>query len=167
MKGFNRKRIISSLAASAMVAAATLAPLPGLLAPVHAAAGDFVQINNPAHIDANGASGLNGIDVTLTYLCNTGTNTTGQIVASVTQTPSQTGDGATIAPLTAGPVVASNVANPVQIKCDSVTHQVTATLYPPTSAAFFNVGQATVTATLTDAAGAPVTPATTTIVRVV
>lgn len=32
MKGFNRKRLIPSLAASVMVAAATLAPLPGFLA---------------------------------------------------------------------------------------------------------------------------------------
>ena len=101
MKGFNRKRIISSLAASAMVAAATLAPLPGLLAPVHAApAPPYIQINNPAHIDQTLGTGENGINVTLTYNC-TGTPTITDMQVGVVQ-PSGAGATSVIRTLATG-----------------------------------------------------------------
>lgn len=97
MKGFNQKRFISSLVASAMVAAATLAPLPGLLATgsVHAtSATDFVQIGAQARL----ISGTT-VNVPVTYRCApspaipaTSTGNLENILVQVTQ-PMPIGNG--------------------------------------------------------------------------
>src|SRR5689334_6705787 len=93
MKGFNPKRLVSSLAASAILAAATFAPLPSFFAPVHAApATPYVQVNNPAKIDESGGTGSNSINVTLTYNCPVG-SAAANVSVAVTQTAAQSGSG--------------------------------------------------------------------------
>ena len=152
MEGFNRKKLIASLAASAMVATTTLAPL----ATVHAAPANFVQVSNPAHIDLTTSTGLNGIAVTLTYTCATGSTATA-IEASATQTGGGTGDTGTFA--TGG--------NPIQgITCDGTSRQVEATIFPDAGTSFI-VGTASVTAQLIDNTNAAVGTAAIATVRVI
>ena len=66
MKRFNRKKLIPSLAASVMVAAATLAPLPSLLA----AGNVYAATNSPTSTVAT---------VTPTVPSSTATKTPGQL----------------------------------------------------------------------------------------
>jgi hypothetical protein len=87
MKCFNRKKLIPSLAASVMVAAATLAPLPGFLAAgsvVHAAPASplgFARIESPAtHISYNQAN------VDVEYRCSpVSGSTAGSLAVTLTE----------------------------------------------------------------------------------
>jgi hypothetical protein len=156
MEGFNRKRPISWLAASALVTAATLAPLPGFLATVHAAPANFIQVSNPAHIDLTTNTGLNGIALTLSYSCTAAGGATA-IQASATQTGGGTGDTGTFAG-----------GNPIQgLTCDGASHQVEATLFPNAGTSF-TLGTASVSAQLIDNTNATVGTAVTALtVRVI
>src|SRR5262249_39040822 len=93
MKGLTRKRLIPSLAASVMVAAATLAPLPGFLAAgsVHAgsafSARNFIEIHREAEFIASTPPfGVALVNVVSTYKCSpVGGNTTATLRVTLTQ----------------------------------------------------------------------------------
>ncbi len=88
MKGLNSPRLIPSLIASVMLAVATLAPLPGFLAPekVYAAPATLlplIHIGSPAHLHANGT-----LSIQITYTCSpTFGITTGAFQVQVDQFP--------------------------------------------------------------------------------
>ena len=148
MKRF--KKLIPSLAASVMVAAATLAPLPSFLTAgvAHADAAfshsGFVRILSPARLDVELPiliAQVNGIDVKNEYLCFPGTNgaTLGQIQVSATQTASQSGSGQA--------VVGYSIST---VNCDGKPHIVTVPVPPDVlySPFGFNVGKANTGAAL-------------------
>lgn len=157
MKGFNRKRLVSSLAASAIVAAAALTPLPGLLGTVYAALpANTIQVNNPARINMQDASGLNGINVPISYNCGTAATPVlnDKILVSVTQSAAAAGNGVG--------ETSDNSANGVgttNAVCDGTTRQASVTAYLNGN---YNLGTADVTASITDNTGAALTPAVTT-----
>jgi hypothetical protein len=142
MKSFNRKKLISSLAASAMVAAATLAPLPGLLASNAYAVSpsDFIRITGPAHFIS-----ATTVNVPVTYSCApnpTVPATTESIVVQVTQgLPEDYANGTGMNPT----VVCTGVATNTVISVAIVT--------PPSVSASFSVGNAAASATLFDSNG--------------
>ena len=145
MKGFNRTKLIPSLAASAMVAVATLAPLPGFLAAGNVYAHDNttprIKIGRLARLNLAGEQGKNGIDVKIEYKCSPGPNTP-ILDVFVEQSAVQSGSG----------VAATGDNSTTPIKCDGYEHKVAVTVTPndPTLDGAFNVSRATVTATLTD-----------------
>ena len=109
MKHFNRKKLIPSLAASVMVAAATLAPLPlaaGSI--VHAYPAfplrSFVRVENPGTFGTISGS----ISVELVYRCSPylagGGNTTTAGFATVT-IAQQDGSASTIIPQEGAPAI--------------------------------------------------------------
>jgi hypothetical protein len=139
MKCFNWKRLIPSLAASAMVAAATLTPLPGFLTSgnayaFHARPSAFVNILK-ARIDDKGAI------VKVQYKC---------APVLVNGTPSYAGR-ITLQLSQPFPVNSDEEINAATVFCNDQVNQTTVTLH-----GFANTpipGQAVATATLFDSAG--------------
>jgi len=145
MKGFHRTKLVSSLAASAMLAV-TLAPLPGFLAPanVYAAtptkmkpAPPLVQIAKQASIDTTTSTDA---DVTVHYRCSGGTTGASLIVTVKQGTVTGMGDNTTLT--TTSPV----------FTCDG-SAQTAIVDVSPTGTGSFNTGKAHATATLKDAFG--------------
>ena len=148
MKRFKLKRLIPSLAVPVMIAAAAFAPLPGLPSAAHAAANvtPSLQIVSPASLDlaTNGGS-TNGIDITFNYNCATGGAGSPNLnVTSAAQSGTQSGTGQTDSASSA------TSGGPISLICDGTTRQAATTLY---GGGFFNVGQVTVAATMTDGNG--------------
>jgi hypothetical protein len=96
----------------------------------------FVIVDSPARLNLYTQNG-NGIDVQNTYKCSGGT---GKIVLMVQQLTTQSGSGIS--------AIGNNVSDWVPVVCDSVQHDVSATLIPLTGS--YNLGTASVTAKLTD-----------------
>jgi hypothetical protein len=157
VKGFNRKSF-ASLAASAMVAAATLTPVSGIFISgiAHAAAPtDFVQVNGPARfIDAE------HVNVTLTYKC--APIPVGGKGETLTVFVAQANPGATgtSTPITNPPALCNNQPSPITV---SVPNQ--AANNAPFNANY-NLGPLAVTAQLLDSNGV-LTATTTQVVNVV
>ncbi len=140
MKRFNRKKLIPSLAASFMVAAATFAPLPLVAGsvvhayPTRPLAHLFIE--SPALIENSGA-----INVEVGYRCSpisiSGTTTTaGSITVNVAQA---TGIGTGTTPATVPPL------SPAVI-CDGTIRETNVNVAATTG--FFDANKATATATL-------------------
>jgi hypothetical protein len=160
MKRFNRKKLIPSLAASVMVAAATFAPLSGFLAagsvvhadpafPApftekgshHAHSFSFLRVENPGRLNRGAA-----IVVELEYKCflipNASNNSNlGNIIVTITQGTAQQGTPPQGAAMGTG-------NNDTNIICDGQEREAGVTV-PPMDQKFFDVGRACVTATLT------------------
>ena len=121
-----------------------------------------LQINNPARINMQDASGLNAINVQITYSCGTaGAPVTNDAISvSFIQTAAQAGNGLgeTADNLMAGGVPTTNAV------CNGTTQVASVTVYANGTV---NEGTASVTASITDNTGAPlatpVGPNTTTI----
>jgi len=163
MKGFNRKKLLSSFALLPMLAVSTLAPVPSVhAAATVATATPTLQIVSPATMDLASPSGsTNGIDITFNYSCAgpaTGTAGVGTLnITSATQSVAQSGSS------TGDTASSGTSGGPIAVNCDGNIHQVAATLY---GGGTFNVGLATVVATLTDAATTPATVSTTSTIHV-
>jgi hypothetical protein len=148
MKCFNRTKLIPSLAASAMVAVATLAPLPGFLTAGNVYAHDdttpHVEVGKLARLNLF-SQGQNGIDAPIIYMCSPTGSTSPNVSVTVTQSSEQSGSG----------VEAMGTNSMTPITCDGYWHKVAIAVTPttPTNGAF-NVSRATVAATLTDPSGA-------------
>jgi hypothetical protein len=135
MRGFNRKRLIPSLAAFAMIAAATLAPLPSFLAAgsVYAhGSHNLVYVESPGRFHNGGF-----IVVEVEYRCfpflDAGSTTTaGNITVNAIQS-TVTGTG----------------NNNTNVICDGHRREAGVTIQPTVAGTFFDVGRACVTATLT------------------
>jgi hypothetical protein len=169
MKRLNRKRLILSLAALALLAATTLVLLLGILAPgnIYAAPsvpfptptpssthvpfptptpsptptpGPSVVVVSPARLNLF-AQNASGLDIQSTYKCSGGT---GNLVLTVAQVQSGS--------LSASGASGNNTGDAVFIVCDNLPHDVSVTLIPLTRS--YNLGTATVSATLTDGFGA-------------
>ena len=142
MKSFNQTKLISSLAASIMVATATLAPLPGFLASgsVHAASPtDSIQIGDQAKL-INGTT----INIPVTYKCSPDfavPATHESILVQITQ-PSTMGNGFGFE------------ANPI-VHCNGLTNQIIVPVVITHGQGFgaFNLGLACASATLNDSNG--------------
>ena len=141
MKGFNRKRF-ASLAASAMVAAATLTPMSGIFASgiAHAAtANDLIRITGPARLFGG------ALTIPLTYKCDDVPP-----IAPANPPPAinvwviQARPGASAGPVTTPP--------PIPVTCNS--QQINTVVNIPAAAApGFGPGPLAVAAQLTDNVG--------------
>jgi hypothetical protein len=156
MKGFNRKRLTISLFGSTMVATALLAPVSGVYA-APAITNNTIQVNSPARTNMQDASGLNGINVQVTYSCGSAATpvATDKISLSVTQTAAQAGNGVGETADNLGP---GNIGTTNAV-CNGTTQIASVTVYANGN---FNEGTADVTASVTDNTGAALTPAVTT-----
>ena len=145
MKRFTCKRLIPSLAASAMVAAATLAPLPGFLAAGSMVHADPVSPLGLIRIE-RAATFINvaQVNVDVEYICspvsNLGsTDTNGNITVTLTQ-PTGSGTGS----------VGSTLTGTVGfVVCDNHWHEATVQVFGPNfTTPSFTAGKACATATL-------------------
>jgi hypothetical protein len=169
MKCFNRKRLASSLAASAIVAAATLAPVSGIFTSgvAHAAARtDFVHIHSPARY-ISGTS----VNVTLTYRCAPTTplpSTTPSSKETLKVFVTQADPGALGGPTTASnpPVLCNDQINTVVVSVSSNSTAAPAVTITPPLNGNYNLGALNVNAQLSDGNGT-LTATSSRVVRVV
>jgi len=154
MKVFNQKRLIISVFGSIIAATTLLAPVPGVDA-APAITNNTIQINSPARINMLGGSGLDGINVQVTYSCGTAASAPAKISLSVIQTAAQAGNGIGETADNLGP---GNIGTTDAV-CNATTQIASVTIYANGT---FNEGTATATASVTDTTGAALTPPVTT-----
>jgi hypothetical protein len=154
MKRFNRKKLIPSLAASVMVAAATFAPLSGFLAAgsVHAHAAfparNFIEIHREAEFITSAPPDETRVNVVSTYRCApnptaAGLNTSGFLTVRVIQGSTAGSGSTTMTPVSGGPS---------PIMCDGHVHKISTTVIANLGQ-IFQLGDAAASATLYNSSG--------------